>query len=179
MKRIAFHWSWSTSILLMFAVLSASCQRIGEYAEKRADHAAYGNIQGAQLHGVGESEAFTIDDEEGRRMREILEQEALAEQATMLTLSDTLAIAMANSRAYQSEKENLFIQALLLTETQKDFRWDTSASTLTASTSLTDDGSGTENFGDNGVDITHSHVPVSRVSSTVVLTSSDIISKLT
>jgi outer membrane protein TolC len=152
MKSIAFHWSWNASILLVLAVLSASSQRIGKYAEKRADRAAYGNIQGAQLRGTGESEAFTIDDEEGRRMRAMLEQEALAEQATILSLSDTLAIAMANSRSYQSRKESLFIQALFLTETQKDFKWDTSASTLSASTSLTDDGSGTENFGDNGVD---------------------------
>jgi outer membrane protein TolC len=139
-------------MLLIFAVLSASCQRIGRYAEKRADNAAYGNIHGAQLRALGKSEAFSIDDSEGRMEREILEQKARAEEATLLSLSDTLAIAMANSRSYQSRKESLFIQALILTETQKDFRWDTGASTLTASTTITDDGSTTENFGDNGID---------------------------
>ena len=139
-------------MLLVLMALSASCQRIGNYAEKRADRAAYGNIHGAQLRAMGEAEAFTIDDDEGRRIREVLEQEAHADQATLLTLSDTLAIAMANSRSYQSRKESLFIQALNLTQTQKDFNWDTSASSLDASTSYTSDGSTTETFGDNGLD---------------------------
>lgn len=139
-------------MLLVLMALSASCQRIGNYAEKRADRAAYGNIHGAQLRAMGEAEAFTIDDDEGRRIREMLEQEAHADQATLLTLSDTLAIAMANSRSYQSRKESLFIQALNLTQTQKDFNWDTSASSLDASTSYTSDGSTTETFGDNGLD---------------------------
>jgi outer membrane protein TolC len=152
MKRIACHWSSNALMLLTLSVLTTSCQRIGKYAEKRADMAAYGNIQGAQLRALGKSEAFTIDDSASRLEREILEQKARAGEATLLSLSDTLAIAMANSRAYQSRKEGLFIQALILTETQKDFKWDTSASTLTASTTLTDDGSMTENFGDNGVD---------------------------
>jgi outer membrane protein TolC len=152
MKQIACHWSSSALMLLTLLVLTTSCQRIGKYAEKRADRAAYGNIQGAQLRALGESEDFSIDTSQSRLEREMLEQKARAEEATLLSLSDTLAIAMANSRSYQSRKESLFIQALLLTETQKDFRWDTSASTLTATTTLTDDGSMTENFGDNGVD---------------------------
>ena len=138
--------------MLVLMVLSASCQRIGNYAEKRADRAAYGNIQGAQRRAMGESEAFTIDDAEGRRMREMLEQEDHAGQAALLSLSDTLAIAMANSRSYQSRKESLFIQALNLTQTQKDFNWDTSASSLNASSAYTSDGATTETFGDNGLD---------------------------
>ena len=173
MKQQIGHWSWKATILLVLTVLSASCQRIGNYAEKRANRAAYGNIHGAQLRAMGEAEAFTIDDAEGRRIREMLEQEANAEQATLLSLSDTLAIAMANSRAYQTQKESLFIQALNLTQTQKDFNWDTSASSAKAgstystspniveqeivsggvtSTVQVVDGSITETFGDNGVD---------------------------
>jgi len=139
-------------MLFVLMCLSTSCQRIGDYAEKRADRAAYGNIRGAQRSALGETEAFTIDDAEGRRIREMLEQEARAEQATMLSLSDTLAIAMANSRSYQSRKESLFIEALSLTQTQKDFNWDTSASSLDASASYTSDGTTTETFGDNGLD---------------------------
>jgi outer membrane protein TolC len=152
MKRIAFHWSWKATMLVVLMAMSASCQRIGKYAEKRADRAAYGNIRGAQLRATGEAEAFSIDNDEGRRIREMLEQEAHAEQATLLALSDTLAIAMANSRSYQTRKESLFIQALNLTEIQKDFNWDTSASSFTASSSYTSDGSTTETFGENGVD---------------------------
>jgi outer membrane protein TolC len=70
----------------------------------------------------------------------------------LLSLSDTLAIAMANSREYQSQKEILFLEALILTQTQKDFNWDTSASSLNASSSYTSDGTTTETFGDNGLD---------------------------
>jgi outer membrane protein TolC len=152
MKPITFHWSWTAALLLVLMALSTSCQRIGDYAEKRADRAAYGNIRGAQRNALGETEAFTIDDAEGLRIREMLEQEVQAEQATLLSLSDTLAIAMANSRSYQSRKESLFIQALSLTQTQKDFNWDTSASSFSASSSSTSDGTTTETFGDNGVD---------------------------
>jgi len=152
MNYVDCRWSWKAAILCVFAAVTASCTQIGNFAEKRADRAAYGNIQGAQLRALGKSEAFTIDAAEGSRIREMLEQEANAEQATLLTLSDTLAIAMANSRSYQSRKESLFIQALNLTQTQKDFNWDTSASSLNASSSYTSDGSTTETFGDNGLD---------------------------
>jgi len=152
MNFIECRWSWRAAALCVFAAMGASCTQIGNFAEKRADRAAYGNIQGAQQRGLGQTSDFSIDAAEGRRIREMLEQEASAEQATLLSLSDTLAIAMANSRSYQSRKESLFIQALNLTQTQKDFNWDTSASSLNASSSYTSDGSTTETFGDTGVD---------------------------
>jgi len=158
MNNIDCRWSWKAAALCVLAAMSASCTQIGNFAEKRADRAAYGNIEGAQQRAFGQTEAFTIDDAEGRRirdelaMRAMLEQDAKGEQATLLSLSDTLAIAMANSRSYQSRKESLFIQALNLTQTQKDFNWDTSASSLDASSSYTSDGSTTETFGDNGLD---------------------------
>ncbi|MEA2068033.1 MAG: TolC family protein, partial [Verrucomicrobiota bacterium] len=132
-------------------MLSASCARIGNYAEKRADLAAYGNIHGAQHTGLGDYDPFTIGDEEGNRTREMLEMDRQAD-TEILSLADTLAIAMANSRSYQTRKENLFIQALNLTETQKDFNWNYSAS-AGAGTSLSSFEDGTsERFGDNGVD---------------------------
>jgi outer membrane protein TolC len=134
------------------ALGATSCTRIGNYAEKRADRAAYGNISGAQQTGLGASVPFTISDEEGRLMRERLEADRNREQAEILSLADTLAIAMANSRSYQFRKESLFIQALRLSEIQKDFNWDYSAS-ASANTSYTTFKNGTaETFGDNGVD---------------------------
>lgn len=133
-------------------LLATSCSHIGNFAERRADHAAYGNIRGAQQRGLGEVDDFTIDDAEGRKIRAELEQEANTNQPTLLSLSETLAIAMANSRSYQSRKESLFIEALNLTETQKRFNWDTSASSFTASSTYSDDGTHSETFGENGVD---------------------------
>jgi outer membrane protein TolC len=136
----------------VIAMGASSCTRIGNYAEKRADRAAYGNISGAQRTGLGEFDPFTISAEEGRLLRERLELDRKREEAEILSLADTLAIAMANSRSYQFRKESLFIQALRLTEVQKDFNWDFSAS-ASAGTSYTTKKDGTaETFGDNGVD---------------------------
>lgn len=151
MKQIIFHWSWRAALLAMYAVLGVSCTQIGNFAEKRADRAAYGNIYGAQQSSFGEIEDFTIDEDESRRIRAMLEAESAREEPTRLSLSETLAIAMSNSRSYQSSKENLFLEALNLTETQKAFNWDTSASYFTAGSSYSDDGTTTETFGDNGV----------------------------
>ncbi len=152
MRSLEIRWTWRPALLGLIAVFSASCTHIGNFAEKRADRAAYGNIRGAQQRGTGAVDEFSIDDAEGRRIRAMLEADNNAEQPKLLSLSDTLAIAMVNSRAYQSRKESLYLQALSLTQTQKAFNWDTSASSLSASSIYTTDGSTTETFGDNGVD---------------------------
>ncbi len=152
MKNFLNHQGVRGIVLLVYGLVCVSCTRIGNFAEKRADRAAYGNIRGAQQRALGGVEAFTIDDAEGRRIRAMLEQEAAAEESTLLSLSETLAIAMANSRSYQTRKESLFITALNLTETQKDYNWDTSASDFTAEASSTNSGWLAEDFGDNGVD---------------------------
>jgi outer membrane protein TolC len=158
--------------LIGMMILSVSCTRIGNYAEKRADRAAYGNIRGAQHKALGKDVPFSIDTEQGELVRQLLEMDRQAEQPQLISLADTLAIAMANSRSYQSRKESLFIAALNLSETQKEFNWDTSASEATASSSYSVepnvvnkdvisggttssvqvvDGSVTETFGENGV----------------------------
>lgn len=146
--------NWKFLIPVLFAITCISCTKIGNYAEKRADRAAYGNIRGAQRSALGEMAEFTIDEAESRRIREQLQAESNRPEPTLLSLSETLAIAIANSRAYQSSKESLFLQALNLSETQKAFNWDTSASFFSAGTSYSDDGSSAETFGDNGVDST-------------------------
>ena len=143
---------WKSARLLGLLALVASCAKVGNYAEKRADRAAYGNIRGAQHAGMGEASAFSIDDEENQRLHDLLQQDRDAANPELLSLADALAIAMANSRSYQTQKEALFIQALGLTEVQKDFNWDYSAFAA-AGTSATKfkDGS-VETFGDNGMD---------------------------
>jgi len=132
-------------------VLITSCTKIGNYAEERADRAAYGNVQGAQLKAMGSAEHFSISEAHDNLLHGLLEIDRNQEEAQILSLADTLALAMANSRSYQTQKESLFIQALNLTETQKDFNWDYSAS-AGASTAYTTFGDGTaETFGDNGI----------------------------
>jgi outer membrane protein TolC len=129
-----------------------SCTKVANYAQERADRAAYGNIRGAQLSGMGESEPFTIDDEEHERIRELLAADKDRTDAELLSLSETLGIAMVNSRSYQYRKETLYILALSLSETQKDFNWNYDAS-ASASTGYDTFENGTaETFGDKGID---------------------------
>lgn len=138
-------------ILLVGVLLTSSCAKVANYAQKRADRAAYGNIAWSQRDALGKSEPFTIDQEETQRIRELLERDALREEAELLSLSDTLSIAMANSRSYQTRKESLFIEALNLTSVQKDFNVNyTGSASASSSATLFKDGS-KESFGDNGV----------------------------
>jgi outer membrane protein TolC len=136
----------------MALLCASSCTKIGRLAEKRADRAAYANIESAQQAGLGAAVDFTIDEAVDERLLKLLEEDLAASDAEQLSLADSLAIALANSRSYQTRKESLFIQALNLTEVQKDFNFNYSGS-VSAGTSLTTykDGS-TETFGDNGID---------------------------
>ncbi len=133
-------------------VLSVSCSRIGDYAEERADRAAYGNIGMAQRVALGSASPFSIDEEEARRMRDALYLGGQDKDAEMLSLSQALAVAMVNSRDYQSRKETLFIQALRLTEVQKEFSVNYNAAAYARGTSTSFDDGTAESFGDNGVD---------------------------
>ena len=133
-------------------VLAGSCAKIGNYAEERADRAAYGNIGLAQGSALGAATPFTIDDEEARRIRDMLYLGGQKEGAELLSLADALAVAMANSRSYQSRKETLFIKALRLTEVQKDFHMNYSGSAYAGTSSTKFKDGTTETFGDNGVD---------------------------
>jgi outer membrane protein TolC len=143
------HWKWSSLVLM--AVFATSCAKIGNYAEKRADYAAYGNIGMAQEMAWGGVTAFTIDDEEARRIRDALYLGSQEEGAELLSLADALTVAMVNSRSYQSRKETLFIQALRLTEVQKDFHVNYSGSAYANTSSTKFKDGTTETFGDNGV----------------------------
>lgn len=142
---------WLGVIAAGMAVLPA-CTKIGSYAEERADIAAYGNIRGAQTAALGGYDPFTINDSQDELIRRMLEMDARREEAEALSLAETIAVAMANSRTYKFRKESLFIQALNLTEVQKDFNFNYNAN-ASAGTSMTTYKDGTsESFGDNGVD---------------------------
>ncbi|MCF7848108.1 MAG: TolC family protein [Kiritimatiellales bacterium] len=138
--------------VLMIAIGTASCTRIGNFAEKRANRAAYRIIGDTQRAALGKTMPFSIDDEESEQIGSLLGGTNHTEQAEILSLADTLAIAIANSRSYQREKESLFIQALDLTDTHKYFGLNYSAS-ADAGTSITTYKDGhTESFGDTGLD---------------------------
>ncbi len=154
-------WAGGAACLLLLA----GCTRIGNYAEKRADRAAYGNIRGAQRTALGRADAFSISRSDDTLLQELLAIDARQEEAQLLSLSDTLALAMANSRSYQTQKESLFIEALNLTETQQEYNWDTSASDFTveagssvspnyttnSSGGVSVDGTITESISENGL----------------------------
>ena len=149
-----FSRGWKFGGAAAVFVLLCSCARIGNYAEKRADRAAYANIGGAQQAVFGEQEVFTIDAEEAERIRTALEQESIGDDPKMLSLADVLAIAMANSREYQTRKESLFIDALNLTQVQKDFNHDFNGSFTTSSSYKKNKDGTTETFGNAGLDET-------------------------
>jgi outer membrane protein TolC len=97
---------------------------------------------------LGQHDPFTIDAEESELIDSVLRAEAA--DSRKISLAETLAIAVLNNREYQRRKEDLYIQALSLTETIKEYdRVDLSAS-LTARTR--DSGGGgtgdVEEFGD-------------------------------
>lgn len=77
MKISVLKYIGATAIIL----LSASCSKIGNYAERKADDAAYGNIRGAQLRGMGDTDPFSIDDEQIDLVRELLEMDKTVEDA--------------------------------------------------------------------------------------------------
>ena len=131
--------------------MTTSCTRIGNFAEKRADLAAYRNIKTSQMAALGETEAFTISDEEAQRIRAVIGQSG-GEDPELLSLADVLGIAIANSRSYQDRKETLFIQALGLTEVQKEFNHDFSGN-LSAETAYVGNPTNdtVETFGDTGL----------------------------
>ncbi|WP_372808322.1 TolC family protein [Pontiella sp.] len=140
--------------LFAAVLLLSSCTKIGDYAEDRADRAAYGNIAGAQSKAMGAAEPFSIGGADDALVQRLMATERKLETAEVLSLADTLAIAMANSRSYQTRKETLYIEALNLSETQKDFNWNYSASADVSTEYTTLEDGTAETFGDNGIDTT-------------------------
>lgn len=108
---------------------TGGCSRIGQFAKKRADRAAYGIVAEKQAKALGRAEPFTIEESEDETTRDLLKRaerldwanDAFTTPTTMITLAQALALAVANSRDYKSQRETLFAQALTLTETRRDF----------------------------------------------------------
>jgi outer membrane protein TolC len=105
--------------------------------ERRLDRLAYEAIQ-AQREGLSPDTSFTLEPMDGETMREILvgQRDAMADvpgvydafrdsptgDVLVVTLMEALDIATENSRAYQSQKEQVFSSALRLEQQVDAFR---------------------------------------------------------
>jgi len=140
----------SLACLLALLALSSGCARFGSFAKSRADRAAYAIIDEKAREVLDGPLGFTIEPVEDEATQRALEHagrvnlldDTVTTPSHVLTLSDTLAIAFANSRSYQSSKETLFQQALSLTESRWDFQplWSASGE---ASLNRSESGHGT------------------------------------
>lgn len=119
------------TVAAMVCLLTAGgCARFGDFARNRADRAAYGAVRAKQKEaGLTSALPFSIQaarDEATSRLltqagRIGLGQDTFTTPTYTLSLADTLAVALANSRDYQTRKESLFSKALDLTKTRYDF----------------------------------------------------------
>ncbi|MBN2506442.1 MAG: TolC family protein [Verrucomicrobia bacterium] len=112
-------WGWVLRawVLAMGAWL-AGCST-GHY-RKAADTEVYEIIQQAEEEVFGQHSAFTIETlYSSRRVTEIGAAEIVRQRqepgALRLSLEEALALAVKNSREYQTEKERLYLTALSLT----------------------------------------------------------------
>lgn len=101
----------SVAIALVLAGFAA-CKSAGEHRQD-ADRAVYELVEArrAELH-LGDPR-FSIEPDPGSLRQQLLRGEARGTEP--LSLVETLAIAAENSRAYQSQKEGLYLAALDLT----------------------------------------------------------------
>lgn len=96
------------------------------YHHEKADSEAYAIIENAETAVLGEPTDFSIDtdfsalDPKDVEYNDILQQR-LGEKDVQLTLSDALALAVSNSREYQSRKERLYLASLSLMRQRHEF----------------------------------------------------------
>ncbi len=115
--------------LVFFPLLALSCSRIGDYARERADKAAYAIVADKQMTALGRADPFSIedshDDVSSRLLKESRRLDLAAENfttpTTTITLTEAMVAALANSRDFRSRRESLYMQALSLTESRRNF----------------------------------------------------------
>ncbi len=114
----------TAALLAVAAVMASSCSP-ARY-ERAADQEVYRIIQEAQLRVFGRTNIFSIDSRySGRDPASIRPDEILGDRNTpgqrVLTLDDALNLAIANSREYQAQREQLYLTALSLTGSRYEF----------------------------------------------------------
>lgn len=117
------------ALLLVCAVLS-SCARFGRHEKTKADKTAYGIITDKEETALGEAKPFTLEPTEDEATKDMLANagrittwavEDYTTPSYLLSLSDTLAIAVTKARDYQTRKEQLFGSALSLSSTRYEY----------------------------------------------------------
>src|SRR5687768_6968920 len=103
-----------------FIAVALLCGCTAKHYRKSADKQVYKIIRETQQEALGKTNEFSINTPySNRKPEEIKPQEIMAERERegkrLITLSDTLRLAVENSRAYQTEKEGVYTAALNLT----------------------------------------------------------------
>jgi outer membrane protein TolC len=122
--------SWrKSSLVARFAIVAllplglTGC--FGGMAKRLADKEVYPIIEQRRAEAVGETAPFTIESPEDPLVDEVLTAGKAGDEFTteglQITLPDALALALLNSRDYQTQKENLYLVALNLTEERYEF----------------------------------------------------------
>ncbi len=131
-QNSAFRWG-----LLGLCCVLVACR--SSYYQKKADNEVYQIIDQVETEVFGKSSPFTIDTRYSERSAEEIESLAIIEERDdvvkrTLDIQQTLDLAIANSRDYQSQKENLYLTALSLAGE----RWEFSPQFFARSTAARD-----------------------------------------
>ena len=111
---------WSQLLLLGTALaILAGCSTA--HHRKKADEEAYAIIAEVEKHVFGKASDFTIDTRYSHRdPEEILAPEIIEERQTIgaikVTLPEALKMAAENDRTFQTQRENLYLKALTLSD---------------------------------------------------------------
>jgi outer membrane protein TolC len=102
----------------LFCVLAAGCS--AKHYRRSADKEVYRIVQQAERRIFGRTNAFSIDTRvSGREPASVLPREIIEERSAtnrrVINLEEALKLAVANSREYQTQKEQLYLAALSLT----------------------------------------------------------------
>lgn len=114
----------ASAALAAALALCAGC--LGPAAKKLADRETYPIIAQKQAEALGAARDFTIEDESNELTERVLGSAGKASdefttEGLRISLADDLALAVHNSRTYQTQKENLYLSALALTQERHNF----------------------------------------------------------
>ncbi len=139
------------------ALFFCSCARVGDYAQKRADKAAYEIIAAKQTEALGKASRISIDPGRDEITERILAEakrldfskDEYTTPTHTVSLNDALTIAIANNPDYKNRRESLYTQALGLTEVRRDYGPLFSGS-VSAGATRTEQGEDVEWYGSRG-----------------------------
>lgn len=150
--RIFIHSLVILPVLTLALLVLSGCS--SSHYKKKADQDAYDIISKVEYEIFGQTNEFSIntrfsDREPGEILSLELIEDSQNETVLRLTLDEAIQLGVENSRTFQTQKEQLFLTALSLTETQRQFQ-DNWFSRLFGSNSRSSDG---ERSGSAGADV--------------------------